>query len=134
MDAGNVWKAFVAAVGTAATYLWGGWDAALTALVLVITLDYLTGVAAAWRQKRLNSEIGAHGLLGKIGILVLVALAHVLDGLLGASEPLLRTATIYWYVANEAFSITENLGLMGVPIPPQIVEALERLRERGEEG
>src|SRR5690554_5096824 len=134
MDGAQIWKAVVAAVGTAATYLWGGWDAALTALVLVITLDYITGVVAAWRAKRLNSETGAHGLLGKVGILVLVALAHVLDGLLGASEPLLRTAAIYWYIGNEALSITENLGLMGVPIPPQIVEALERLRGRQQEG
>ena len=133
MDGAQIWKSIVAALGTAATYLWGGWDAALIALVIVITLDYLTGVAAAWRQKRLNSETGAQGLLGKVGILVLVALAHVLDGLLGASEPLLRTAAIYWYIANEALSITENLGLLGVPIPPQIVEALERLRGRGEE-
>jgi len=134
MDGAQVWKAIVSAVGTAATYLWGGWDAALTALVLVITLDYLTGVVAAWRQKTLNSEKGAQGLLGKVGILILVALAHVLDGLIGSSEPVLRTATIYWYIANEALSITENLGLMGVPIPPQVVEALERLRGRQQEG
>src|SRR5690606_24829983 len=108
--------------------------AALTALVIMITLDYLTGVAAAWRLKTLNSEKGAQGLLGKVGILILVALAHVLDGLIGSSEPVLRTATIYWYIANEALSVTENLGLMGVPIPPQIVEALERLRGRQQEG
>ena len=44
-DATNIWKAIIAAVGTAATYLWGGWDGVFAALVVLACMDYVTGWA-----------------------------------------------------------------------------------------
>jgi len=58
MDASNVWKAFIAALGTAATYLWGGWDAVFLALVVLACMAYVTGWAAAWVHGRLSSDVG----------------------------------------------------------------------------
>src|SRR5690554_6247981 len=124
-------KTLVAAIGTAATYLLGGWDAVLMALVVVVALDYVAGVLAAFAEQRLDSNIGARGIAKKVGYFVLVALAAVIDRTAGLDDaPILRTVTVWVLIANEGLSITENLAAMGVPIPRELRQRLERQRER----
>jgi len=53
--------------------------------------------------------------------------------MLGNSDPILRTLTIYFYVAREGLSVTENFGIIGVPLPPGIKKVLEQLQEKGED-
>jgi toxin secretion/phage lysis holin len=130
MDARNVWKAFIAAGGTAAIYLWGGWDVVFTALVVLACMDYVTGWAAAWVHRRLSSDIGRRGIAKKVGMFVVVAVCNILDQLGGLGEPILRTVAIWWYLANEALSIVENLGEVGVPIPGRLRQALAVLRDK----
>ena len=129
-DATNIWKAIIAAVGTAATYLWGGWDAVFAALVVLACMDYVTGWAAAWVHRRLSSDIGRRGIAKKVGMFVVVAVCNILDQLGDLGEPILRTVAIWWYLANEALSIVENLGEVGVPIPGRLRQALAVLRDR----
>ena len=124
-------KTAIAALGTAATYLWGGWDTVLMALVVFATIDYMTGVAAAWARRELSSEIGARGIVKKVGMFVIIAVCNVIDNTGGIGEPILRTAATWWYLANEALSIIENLAEIGVPIPQRIMSALASLK--GEE-
>jgi toxin secretion/phage lysis holin len=120
------------AVGaTLLQFLFGGWSAPLQILVAVVTIDYITGLGAAFAGKRLDSRIGGRGIVKKVGYFVLVALAHLLDKGTGMSAPVLQTATIWYLVANEGLSITENLGEIGVPIPQAIQEALRRLKDEG---
>ncbi len=123
-------KTAIAAVGTVATYLWGGWDAVLLALVVLASLDYVSGVVAAWHRRELDSRIGARGIARKVGMFVVVAVASIIDQTGGLGEPILRTVAIWWYLANEALSIVENLGEVGVPIPEQIRTALAILRDK----
>ena len=130
MDTRNVWKAIIAAGGTAATYLWGGFDAVFTALVVLACMDYVTGWAAAWVHRRLSSDIGRRGIAKKVGMFVVVAVCNILDQLGGLGEPILRTVAIWWYLANEALSIVENLGEVGVPIPDRLRQALAVLRDK----
>ena len=101
-------------------------------LIAFIVIDYLSGVVAAFVCKRLDSAIGARGIAKKVGFLVLVAVAHLLDQVAGLGAPVLKTATIWFLIANEGISITENLGEIGVPIPKTLQDALRRLRD--EEG
>jgi toxin secretion/phage lysis holin len=110
-------------------FLFGGWSLPLQILVAVVTIDYITGLGAAFVGKRLDSRIGGRGIVKKVGYFVLVALAHLLDKGTGMSAPVLQTATIWYLVANEGLSITENLGEIGVPIPRTLQEALRRLRD-----
>jgi len=121
-------KAAFSLVGTAATYLWGGWDAVLVALATLVVLDYLTGWAAAWVGGRLSSEVGRRGIAKKIGVFVLIAMCNVVDqsGALGA--PFLRTLAAWFYIGNEALSITENLAELGVPIPSKVKQAMAALK------
>ena len=124
-------KTVIAALGTAATYLWGGWDAVLLALVVLVSIDYVSGVVAAWHRKELDSRIGARGIARKVGMFVVIAVANIIDRTGGLGEPILRTATIWWYLGNESLSIVENLADIGVPIPERILSALASLK--GEE-
>src|SRR5690606_5994437 len=117
-------KTVIAAVGTVATYLWGGWDAVLLALVVLASLDYVSGVVAAWHRRELDSRVGARGIARKVGMFVVVAVANIIDQTGVVGEPILRTVTTWWYIGNEALSIIENLADMGVQIPERLLSAL----------
>lgn len=121
-------KILLTAIGTAATYLWGGWDAVLTALVVLASVDYATGVAAAWVRGDLSSSVGRRGIVRKVGMFVVVALCNIIDGIGGIGEPILRTAATWWYIGNEALSIIENLADIGVPVPERVCAALAKLK------
>lgn len=110
-------------------FLFGGWSLPLQILVAFIALDYVTGLGSAFVLKELDSSIGSKGIAKKVGFMVLVAVAHLLDTLTGMASPVLQTATMWFLIANEGISITENLGAMGVPIPNAITDALKRLKE-----
>ena len=126
----SLYKAATAALGTAATYLWGGFDAVFLALVTLACLDYLTGWASAWVGGRLSSDVGRRGIVKKVGMFVVISVCHIMDQLGGLGEPILRTVAIWWYIGNEALSIVENLGEVGVPIPGRLRQALAVLRDR----
>lgn len=125
----NIAQTLLAVVGTAATYLWGGWDAVLLALVVMVVMDYVTGITASWVHGRLDSDRGRRGIVRKVGIFVAVAVANVIDQTGGLGEPVLRTVVAWFYLGSEAISIVENLGEIGVPIPERLRNALARLRE-----
>ena len=132
MDRESLLKTIIAALGTAATYLWGGWDAVLKALVTLAVIDYISGVAAAWVGRRLSSEAGARGIARKVGMFAVVAVCHIIDQTGGLGQPILRSVAAWWYVANEAISVIENFAEIGVPVPERITRALAVWRDSGE--
>jgi len=117
-----------AALGTALISLLGGWDKLLQVLVLFVVTDYITGVVAAWFEKRLSSEVGAKGILKKLLIFAVVAIATSLDGMAGTNE-IFRSLVVLFYVSNEGLSVIENLGKCGVPVPGALKEAILKLKE-----
>ena len=112
-------------------YLVGGLDNALQSLLIVIVLDYLTGIASALYKKQLSSKIGFKGIIKKFCYLIVVALSVVVDNLLGQSG-LIRGIVIYFLFANEGLSIIENMGEMGIKLPQKLSDALEQLKKKGE--
>lgn len=112
----------------------GGWDVWLKALVLFVVLDYISGVLAAATEKRLNSEIGYKGIIKKVFIFVLVAIAFQVDVLVRSE--IIRIAVIGFYLGTEGLSILENAGKAGLPLPEPLRQALIQLRgeEKGEVG
>lgn len=113
---------------TTVVYFLGGLDVALKTLLIFIVLDYITGVCEAISSKRLNSIIGAKGIIKKIGYLIIVALAVQLDTITGETGAI-RTLVIYFFVANEGISILENWGSMGLPLPEKILDVLEQIKK-----
>lgn len=122
----------IAAIGTIISAYLGGWDAALNVLVVLMVIDYVTGFLGAIKNKKVDSEIMFWGGLRKGIILAVVVLAVLLDEMVGNPAPILRTLAIYFYVAREGVSVTENLGILGVPLPPGISRVLSQLQEKGE--
>lgn len=109
----------------------GGWDKALEALVVFMTLDYAAAVALAIRDKRVSSAAGARGIFRKVGLLVAVAFAFAADRYLGlAAQPYIRTAVAAWLTINEAASAAANLALLGVPLPTWLTDALTQEMQR----
>ena len=118
--------------------LFGGWDAAISTLVFFMAMDYITGLIVAGvfhssgktENGALESSVGWRGLCRKGMTLAVVLVACRLDIVIGSN--LLRDAAVIAFVANETISIVENAGLMGVPVPPVIVQAIEVLKKKSE--
>lgn len=114
-------------LATALVYFLGGWDIALQTLLIVIVLDYITGICKAVYNKKINSSVGLKGIMKKIGYLIIVAVAVILDRIAGNTGAI-RTLVIYFFVANEGISILENWGGMGLPLPQKLTDTLEQLK------
>ena len=118
----------LATIATCCVYVFGGLDVALSCLLIAIVIDYLSGIIKAYVRKELSSNIGLKGILKKVGILCVVALAVLFDRIAGATGAI-RTLVIYYFVANEGLSVLENLGAAGVPIPAKLKKALKSLKK-----
>ena len=116
---------------TAFIYLLGGIDIALQSLLIVIVIDYLTGIASAIYNKELSSKMGFKGIIKKFSYLLVVALSVVIDNLLGQSG-LIRSLVIYFFVANDGLSIIENMAEMNIKLPQKLIDALEQIKKKGE--
>ena len=121
----------VSVILTTFVYLVGGFDIAIQSLLIVMVIDYLTGIASAIYNKNLSSKIGLKGIIKKFCYLLVVALSVVIDNLLGQSG-LIRNLVIYFFVANDGLSIIENMGEMNVKLPEKLIDALEQLKKKGE--
>lgn len=128
----NIIQLIFTAVGGWLGYFLGGCDGLLVALVVFVTVDYLTGVMCAIEDKTLSSEVGFKGICRKVIIFMLVGIAHVLDVNVIATGSVLRTAVIFFYLSNEGVSLLENAGHLGLPIPEKLKDVLEQLHDRAE--
>lgn len=121
----------ISVIFTTFVYLIGGFDIAIQSLLIVMVVDYLTGIAAAIYNKELSSKIGFKGILKKFSYLCVVALSVVIDNLTGQSG-LIRTLVIYFFVANDGLSIVENMSEMNIKLPKKLINALEQIKKKGE--
>lgn len=124
-------KFITIAVGTISNYLFGGFDDVLIFLLIVMTIDYCTGVIKGYILKSLSSETGFRGILKKVLMLFIIIICVQMDRLMGLKEPLFRVMICWYFIANECISIFENCGEMGIPIHPKLKEALEQIKEKG---
>ena len=125
-------------VGGTISALFGGWNHLLTTLLVAMGVDFVTGLVVAGVFKKsqktpngaLESNIGWKGIAKKGVTLLIVLIAHRLDLAIGTT--IIRDAVVIAFIVNEVISITENAGLMGVPIPSPIKKAIEVLKEKEE--
>ena len=132
----TVWnwvQAAVVACGGFLGWFLGGMDGFLYALIAFSVVDYITGVLRAIVEKKLSSRIGAHGIAKKVAIFLVVGIGHLIDTYLisGAGSPL-RTAVIFFYIANEGVSLLENATAIGLPVPEKLKEVLAQLHGKDE--
>ena len=132
----NTIQLVFAAVGGWLGYFLGGCDGLLYALIAFVAIDYITGVMCAISDKTLSSEVGFKGICRKVLIFLLVGIGNIIDVQVLGSPGVLRTAVIFFYLANEGVSLLENAAHLGLPVPDAVKTVLEQLHDRsdGKEG
>lgn len=111
--------------------LFGGWDAMLYTILLFAVLDYFTGLLKGVYKKQLSSEIGFKGIIKKIMVFIVVAVAYNVQRMTGNTIPL-REIVIVFFICNEALSILENAAEF-INIPQQLKDVLLQLRDKNTE-
>lgn len=122
-----------AALAAVVTYVFGGADKWLLGLLIVVVIDYFSGVIAAVIAHELSSKKGFVGILKKVLIFCIVAVAHIVDTATDAGG-VLRALTIGFLLANECISVLENAGRCGIPLPQKLLMVLEQLRDDNGKG
>ena len=122
----NTLSVMTGVIGWTIVGLLGGMDNILHVLIFLVGVDFLTGLAKAWKLKEISSEIGFEGLLKKVLIFVVIAVAVEAQKIVGNSIPL-REIVIMFYVANEGISFLENISVF-LPLPDKLKEVFQQIR------
>ena len=146
MDNVNAFKAALAAIGAALTALWGWFGWVVLAWIGLMVIDYITGSAAALRAGKWSSSTARDGIWHKLGSVVAVLVAGILDVVIGhllANVPgvelpftysvLLCPLVVMWYILTEAGSIIENAGALGAPVPAWLAKMIAALESTVDE-
>ncbi|THF78086.1 phage holin family protein [Cohnella fermenti] len=119
-------------IGAFITFAFGHWTEPLTFLLTIIAIDIISGMYASMREgSGLNSAVGTVGLAKKGLMLLVILLGYRVDVLLGSE--MIMGGAIYFYIANELVSVTENCGRIGLPIPNKLRQVIAVLKQKGEE-
>ena len=111
-------------------YFVGGMDGLMTALLVFMIIDYLTGVMCAVYGKMLSSKAGFRGICKKVLIVLLVGVAHIVDAQVMGTGDAFRSAVLCFYLSNEGVSMLENAAHLGLPIPERLKDILAQLHNR----
>ena len=120
-------------IGGVAAKIWGGCDTLLYVLVVLIVIDYLTGLIKAVYTKQLSSEIGFKGLCKKTVILLVVAMSNLIEMVVGDSLAV-REIVIMFFIANEGLSLLENAAVVYPGMPQKLKDILLQIRDKGNGG
>lgn len=123
----NILSTAVGIFGGFIASLLGGFDQILIGLITLIILDYITGVCKAIITKKLSSAVGFKGLIKKVIILIVVAVAVVVEDVVGNAIPI-REIVIMFFMCNEGISLLENASEF-IPIPEKLKDILIQLRD-----
>ena len=120
----------ITALGGWLGYFLGGMDGLMIALIVLMTLDYVSGVMCAIVDRKLSSAVGFKGICKKVFILMLVGVAHIIDLHVVGTGSALRGAVICFYMSNEGLSLLENAAHIGLPIPDKLRDILSQLHDK----
>lgn len=113
-------------------FLFGGWNQFLTALLVIQALDVITGLLAAGKDKNISSHLFGIGIKKKVGSWIALILAHVIDMVLFEGQGVAITGVTFAFISGEGISLVENLGNMGVNLPPYITNYLVQIRSKSD--
>lgn len=131
----TIFMSILATLGAICGFLYGELNGLMIALLVCVACDYITGLLAAAVNHELNSKVGLKGILKKVALFVVLAVCHILDVYVLHCEgdhAALMTLCEFLYIGNEGLSILENVGKLGIPFPPALMDALVQLKHAGE--
>lgn len=129
----NWFTSLFAVVGGALCKFFGGWDLLLKVLIVLVVVDYITGIIKSIINKNLSSAVGGKGIAKKVMLLAIVGVANLIQLAIGGTVPL-REIVILFFIANEGISVIENGAEIGVPIPKKLIDVLEQIRNGSDKG
>lgn len=129
----------VGMVGGFIASLFGGWSVSLTTLLIFMGIDYLSGLVVAGVFHKspktatgaLGSRAGFKGLIKKLMSLLFVLIGYRLDLAVGTTY--IKDAVCIAFMTNELLSLVENAGLMGIPIPSVMKNAIDILKKKSDD-
>ena len=111
---------------------------AIPMILILMLVDYGTGIAAAWISGSLSSRKSISGILKKVGYLAVIVVGIICDIMIeyafsAIGQPIsasyaIGLVIIIWLILNECISILENLSEIGVPIPRFLNGIVKRLK------
>ena len=124
--------AFFTAVG-----VFLGWKGVMALVwVILMAMDWFTGVAAARKNGTWKSSIARDGAYHKAGSIVVILLAFIADFIMSVMLPhipvlnvqwpeFLAPLVLAWYIVTELGSILENAVKLGAPVPIWIIKIFD---------
>ncbi|MFE4525754.1 phage holin family protein [Cytobacillus firmus] len=125
----TLWVAITGGGISSIAYLLGGIDKLLIAFVIIMTLDYLSGVSAAFYDKKVSSKSAFKGLMKKGAMFSLVIVATQMDIILGNEGQFIRYAMLMFLIGTEGISLIENLGRLDVKLPKFLSDKFIQLKD-----
>ena len=120
-------KGVISVIGGAFVTILGGWDALFTLFCLFIVLDFIVGVACAFKKKNFRSSVMRWGAFNKVIEIFIIALFYYGDVILETN--CLRNGALCWFLICEGSSIVENCNILGVPLPEGASKILKQLKK-----
>ena len=128
----GLWNLLIIGIGAIVSvvfYITGGQDKMMGCLLILMLVDYISGIIKGVIKEELNSKTGFKGLLKKLIMILVIVLAYQIDILLN-NKLALKTLMIGVLISNEGLSILENASICGIPIPDKLKNILEQYKNK----
>jgi toxin secretion/phage lysis holin len=108
--------------------VWASLALVLQVLLLLMVLDFVTGIAVAIQRGEVSSQKSYQGIGKKVIVLALITATAIIQQHLSVDLPIVEIVAGF-YIANEFISILENAALAGVPVPGALRDMLQKLND-----
>lgn len=129
MDFAKLYNTLITGIIGIIGYLFGDINGLLVALLIAMSLDFVTGIIVAVVKHELSSNICGKGIAKKVLMLCIVAVGHLVDSAVIGEGAAIQNLVVIFYLANECISLLENSARLGVKYPDKLIKILEQLRE-----
>lgn len=132
METNTLWASIIGGITAWIAYLIGGVDELITALGILMAIDFTLGVMVAWFIKDVDSRKAFKGLLKKTAMMLMVIAAVQLDKATDSGN-FMRHAMILFLIGMEGISMIENLGHLGIKVPRFLQNAFTQLQSKNDD-
>lgn len=129
MDFAKLYNTLITGIIGIIGYLFGDINGLLVALLIAMSLDFVTGIIVAVVKHELSSNICGKGIAKKVLMLCIVIVGHLVDRAVIGDGAAVQNLVVMFYLANECISLLENSARLGVKYPDKLIKILEQLRE-----
>ena len=116
-------------LGSVITIVLGTWIPLMTTLLVLNATDILTGVMKGGINHSIGSRQFYAGLKKKGGHWILIIVANAVDSMAFDNMPIAKTGMVSFLIGTEGISITENVAILGAPVPKFITKYLIQIRD-----